>query len=419
MATKQLNILWAINILLPGASRALGLESQVIGGWLMAYRECLRLQAPEVQITLLSPYPGSTPRLLSVDGDNYYVFPERSNSAQRQGWFRTVMEETRPDVIHIHGSESPHALDVLAVANPQRTVLSVQGLVSVISPYYYGGLTFAERLRYASLRDFLRHDLISCQQRRFRRNGEREEQILARVGHVIGRTEWDRAHARALQPGVHYYHCEEALRAEFYTAHWQREHCFPEPTLFVSQASFPLKGVHKLVEALPLVIRRYPNLRVHIAGDNLLATPWLKRTTYGRYLQALVRRLHVETHLTFLGRLSASQMVEQYLGARMFVSPSIIENSSNSVCEAQLLGTPVVASNVGGMMDLVTHRHTGLLYRFEETTQLADYICELLADDDLCRRLSNAERQTALMRHDRTAIAHSLMRIYQEIDKAQ
>jgi glycosyltransferase involved in cell wall biosynthesis len=67
----------------------------------------------------------------------------------------------------------------------------------------------------------------------------------------------------------------------------------------------------------------------------------------------------------------------------------------------------------------VTHRHTGLLYRFEETTQLADYICELLADDDLCRRLSNAERQTALMRHDRTAIAHSLMQIYQEIDKAQ
>jgi glycosyltransferase involved in cell wall biosynthesis len=112
-------------------------------------------------------------------------------------------------------------------------------------------------------------------------------------------------------------------------------------------------------------------------------------------------------------------MVEQYLGARLFVSPSMIENSSNSVCEAQLVGTPVVASLVGGTMDLVTHRHTGLLYRFEETAQLADYICELLGDDDLCCRLSDAERQTALARHDRTAIAHALMQIYEDIHAAQ
>jgi glycosyltransferase involved in cell wall biosynthesis len=108
-------------------------------------------------------------------------------------------------------------------------------------------------------------------------------------------------------------------------------------------------------------------------------------------------------------------MVEQYLRARIFVSPSIIENSSNSVCEAQLLGTPVIASNVGGMMNLIEHRRTGLLYRFEETDLLADYICELLGDDDLCRRLSQAERETAQARHDRTAIARCLTHIYEEI----
>ncbi len=419
MATKSLTVLWAINILLPEAARALGLVPHVIGGWLLAYRESLKQCYPDLRVALLSPYPGSTLRRLSVEGDDYYVFPEQSHSAQRQAWFRTIMEEVHPDLVHIHGSESPHALDVIDVADPQQTVLSIQGLVSVIAPYYYGGLTRTERLRYTSLRDLLRRDLLACQQRRFCRNGAREEQLLSRVGHVVGRTEWDRAHARALQPDVHYHHCEEPLRTEFYTPRWQREQCFPAPTIFVSQAATPLKGFHQLLKALPLVLRRYPDLRVHIAGDNILATPWLKRTSYGRYLRALVRRLHVASHLTFLGRLSAPQMVEQYLGARIFVSPSMIENSSNSVCEAQLVGTPVVASLVGGTMDLVTHRHTGLLYRFEETAQLADYICELLGDDDLCRRLSDAERQTALARHDRTAIAHALMQIYENIHEAQ
>lgn len=412
---KSLNILWAINILLPEASRALGLESQVIGGWLMAYRESLQRYAPELKITLLSPYPGREFRRLEGTADAYYVFPEQSSSEQRQAWFRTLMKEVQPDLVHLHGSEREHALDVLNVADPKRTMLSIQGLTSVIAPYFYGGLTAGERLRSTTLRDLMRRDLYPQQLRRFSRGSFREQEILTRVGNVIGRTEWDRAHARALQPGVRYFHCEEALRSEFYDRSWQREQCFDRPTLFVSQSAFPIKGLHQLLKALPLVLRHYPDLRVHIAGDSLLAAPAWKRTSYGQHLHGLVHSLHLAEHLTFTGRLTAPQMVEQYLGARIFVSPSIIENSSNSVCEAQLLGTPVIASNVGGMMDLIEHRRTGLLYRFEETTLLADYICELLGDDNLCRSLSQAERETALARHDRTAIAHCLTHIYEEI----
>jgi glycosyltransferase involved in cell wall biosynthesis len=416
---KSLNILWATNILLPDAAKALGLVPHVIGGWLTAYREILRQQFPDIAVTLLSPYPGLEFRQLEVAGDQYFVFPEQSNSIQRQQWFRSIMGKVRPDVVHIHGSECAHALDVLTVANPQHTVLSIQGLISVIAPYYYGGLSLCDRVRSTTLRDVLRRDIFPLQYRRFGRNVACEQEILSRVGNVIGRTEWDRAHARSVQPNVHYFHCEEPLRSEFYAPNWQRELCFAQPTLFVSQAAFPIKGLHMLLEALPLVLRRYSNLRLHIAGDSLLATPTLKRTSYGQYLHSLVCRLHLASHLSFLGRLTADQMVEQYLGARIFISPSIIENSSNSVCEAQILGTPVIASDVGGMKDLITHRRTGLLYRFEETALLADYISELLADDRLCCELSAAARDIALKRHNRTIIAARLRSIYEEISGRQ
>ncbi len=415
---KKLNILWIINILLPGASRALGLEERVIGGWLTAYRESLRQYAPQVSVSIVSPGPVAERRTLTVDGDRYDVFPEGSTARERQHIFRTILDEVRPDVVHIHGSESPHSLDLLEVSHPLRTVLSVQGLVSVCADHYYGGISWADRWRHTTLRDVWRHNLWCQGRHRFVVNGRKEQELIARVGNIIGRTEWDRAHCRALHPEARYFHCEEALRAEFYTPRWQRERCFDTPTLFVSQAAFPLKGLHCLLEALPLVLRLHPDLRLHIAGDSLIDAPRYKRTSYGQYLLHTAQRLGVADHLHYLGSLTAPQMVEQYLGARLFVSPSSIENSSNSVCEAQLLGTPVVASNVGGTADLVTHRATGMLYRFEETAMLADYINELLANDALCRRLSEAERATAQRRHDRASVAARLVDIYEAIAQA-
>jgi glycosyltransferase involved in cell wall biosynthesis len=71
------------------------------------------------------------------------------------------------------------------------------------------------------------------------------------------------------------------------------------------------------------------------------------------------------------------------------------------------------------MKDLITHRRTGLLYRFEETALLADYISELLADDRLCCELSAAARDIALKRHNRTIIAARLRSIYEEISGRQ
>jgi glycosyltransferase involved in cell wall biosynthesis len=411
----KMNVLWLINILLPEAAAAFGQEAPVIGGWLTAYRESLRLYAPDLHLTIVSPYLGTELRMQEVQGDRHYAFPERSTSQERTELFRRIIQEVQPNVVHIHGSEYPHSFDFLRLVDPRCAVLSIQGLVSVYTYYYYAGISAGERLRSTTLRDLIRREYYCQLKKVFRDHGRSEQRMIIGVGNVIGRTDWDRAHCQALHPDVRYYHCEEPLRQEFYGAAWDRSRCAATPTLFVSQANYPIKGLHQLLRALPLVLRAYPELQVHVAGDDLSQMPWYKRRSYGAYLRQLIDRYRLRSHVHFLGRLTAEQMREQYLQARIFVSPSSIENSSNSVCEAQLLGTPIVASNVGGMADLIEHRRTGLLYRFEEVEMLAAYICELLSDDDLCRRLSAAERDTAVRRHDRQHIAAQLHQIYTQI----
>ncbi len=69
----------------------------------------------------------------------------------------------------------------------------------------------------------------------------------------------------------------------------------------------------------------------------------------------------------------------------------------------------------GGMMDSVSDGETGFLYRFEETEMLAMLVCRLFGDMDLCRRLSFRGRQASLERHDRSANAEQLKRIYGSI----
>jgi glycosyltransferase involved in cell wall biosynthesis len=108
-------------------------------------------------------------------------------------------------------------------------------------------------------------------------------------------------------------------------------------------------------------------------------------------------------------------MCEQFLKANVYVNPSCIENSPNSVCEAQLLGVPCVASNVGGTDDLITNGVNGYLYRFEEDEILALRIIDFFSDLDNTRRISNNARELALVRHNKINNTKNILSIYNDI----
>ena len=102
------------------------------------------------------------------------------------------------------------------------------------------------------------------------------------------------------------------------------------------------------------------------------------------------------------------------LKSNVYICPSSIENSPNSVAEAQILGIPLIASYTGGTPDMVTHGVSGYLYRFEEVEMLAALVCKVF-DMEECSELSKNEIETASIRHDKGIIISTLKSIYSHI----
>lgn len=157
----------------------------------------------------------------------------------------------------------------------------------------------------------------------------------------------------------------ETLRGVFYRDRWSKYNC-QTYRIFLSQGDYPLKGFHYLLQAMPKILEQFPDAEVYVAGANILkAETWkdvLKLPAYGKYLKKLIREHHLEEKVTMLGRLDAEEMKKQYLSCHVFVCPSALENSPNSVGEAMLLGVPCVAANVGGIHNILTDGGDGFLY---------------------------------------------------------
>lgn len=67
-------------------------------------------------------------------------------------------------------------------------------------------------------------------------------------------------------------------------------------------------------------------------------------------------------NIEFYGQTSTEELIKQLKTCHFFVHPSYIDNSPNSVCEAMILGMPVLSSSVGGVPSLIENKETGFLF---------------------------------------------------------
>ena len=103
-------------------------------------------------------------------------------------------------------------------------------------------------------------------------------------------------------------------------------------------------------------------------------------------------------------------MKKEYLQANVFICPSSVENSPNSLGEAQILGTPCISAYVGGTMDMMKGNEENL-YRFEEVVMLADKICNIFESRD-----SQVDmKEIAMRRHNPDINSRRLYEIYLDI----
>lgn len=127
----------------------------------------------------------------------------------------------------------------------------------------------------------------------------------------------------------------------------------------------PLKGVHYLLEALVLAVTKGADAKLRIVGR-------CAHRAYGEGLRQQVKRLGLEARVTFVDEVPQPDLAEYMARAAVFVLPSTTEGLGRVVIEAMATGTPVIASRVGGLPEIVLDGETGFLVPPGDVAALAD-----------------------------------------------
>lgn len=290
------------------------------------------------------------------------------------------------DLLHLHGSELQ--LPAMTAGLPLPQLLTVQGLVSQYPPYVPQTMSWLKVLWTLA--------------------GYYEQRYLPAIHHFSCRTHWDQTLVRQLSPGCTVYHNWEVIRHEFFGP---RRPAAPvgRPQVLFMGGTQVMKGFREVLAALDLV-RQQVDVRLVIAGQ----------ATAAEVLAAVQRaRLrHVgPADVVCRGLLSAAELVQLFGESQCLLHPSYVDNSPNSVCEAQVAGLPVIAANVGGVRSLIEDEATGLLCTLAPAS-IARQVLRLLGDAALGSRLAQQAATVARLRHDPALIVARTLAIYQGVLQA-
>ncbi|MDJ0754018.1 MAG: glycosyltransferase [Ardenticatenaceae bacterium] len=171
--------------------------------------------------------------------------------------------------------------------------------------------------------------------------------------------------------------------------------CQGKNIMFVGRIE-PLKGIDTLIEAAAILRRRMPDLMEKTCFSIVGGDPWAENPAKEmKRLQALRDELHVSDVVGFLGAKNQNELPKYYAAAEVVVMPSHYESFGLVALEAMAMGTPVIASEVGGLAHLVKDGVTGFHVPSRDPEALADRICCLLSDSVLRNRLGRQAKRYA------------------------
>lgn len=163
-----------------------------------------------------------------------------------------------------------------------------------------------------------------------------------------------------------------------------------ENTVLFVGAIVPEKGLHYLLKAMKIVQEQIPDAEIKIAGGSSL---WYNSPTSNAYYKKVLTLGKRLRNVEFLGILGEEELIKAYREATILVVPSTFENIPNVVLEAMAVGTPVIASGIGGLFEIVKDEKTGVIVPPRDSILLADSIIRLLKDRELRKKLARNAKE--------------------------
>jgi lipopolysaccharide heptosyltransferase II len=170
----------------------------------------------------------------------------------------------------------------------------------------------------------------------------------------------------------------------------------------------PLKGHAYFLQGMARVIRSMPFVRVRVVGD----APAQKKD-YKDSLVLLTRRLGISANVEFMG--NRSDVPQLLLDSDVLVLSTVTQEAFGRVLiEAQAVGVPVVATKVGGVVDVVEHERTGLLVLPRDPEGIAAAVLRLLNDRKLADSMVVEARQRVEKKYTVEQMAQKTIAVYEE-----
>lgn len=409
-----MKVLWSINNILPDIAELFALKHSHAISWVDAMRCELCKDNSCVELVIVCNGDRQIKSLVKKEYKRviYYIMPNVKNCGD---YWKTIISEHNPDIIHIYGTEREHNIPLIENYSKNiPIIISLQGIITEYARHYYGYLPIKDIFINYTFYDIVSRNGIFAKKIAFTNQAKREQQMLHNVKYVEGRSEWDKAISLGINPELKYYSCPRMIRHPFFEYSWDKNN-FEKHSLFVHQGSYPIKGLHFMLDALYIVSKKYPDVKLYISGNNILDRKKIKENGYVKYIRKKIKKYGLENRIEFTGYLDANQMADKLSKMNVCIIPSAIENAPNALAEAMIVGTPCIASYVGGNAEMLNNGELGLLYCYYEPQMLAERIDYMFTNRSKAYEFSENARVYARTKHDSSSLKNKLIGIYQKV----
>lgn len=403
-------------------------------GWIASLQDAFREYAPSISLATAF-LSGEDSGAIVHEGVTYYKIKRRNPAGIRKlmhNWtsgepenydsrIRQIVEDFRPDLIQVFGCETKLASAILSIRDIP-VIVHIQGILNECLPCFFPPGFRPEDMVTASTfinEKILRNGYIHLYED-YRLRAAKEKAYLSGMRYAAGRTLWDKT-AVGKYSSAGYFHIDEVLRPVFYryagealgkdggasrngNSQGKGRICRISSTI----SPVPYKGLDMILRTAALLKKDGRRFRWDVAGisaDSAIVGIFEEKTG--------IRAR--ENGICFPGVVNAAQLADGLLNTDIYVHPSYIENSSNSICEAQIMGIPVAVTDAGGTSTLVRDGVTGRIVGTGDCNAMAEAIACHMDRPEEAQATAKAAAAAAALRHDRRKIVSDLLSAYHTI----
>jgi glycosyltransferase involved in cell wall biosynthesis len=390
------------------------------GGWIESLEREIRSEKEiELGIAFLSKNDSGEK---NVENVKYFPLNSRQNSVMKlisrysvrienQSTNKNIIQlinEFKPDLIHVFGTEGVFASLVVDLKVP--VVIHLQGLITPYLNSFFPSSISAYSLVFNKylLVDNLLGRGIYFHYLQMRKKAIREQYFLSRSKYIVGRTDWDKMISNLYASNANYFFINEVLRPAFYKHH-NLNTPLDRVVIVTTISNTIYKGLDIILKTADLIKK---NLDVKFVWKVIGISEEEKMVKFfEKHLGINSSKVNVE----YCGVLNEDSLVENLKNCSLFIHPSYIDNSPNSICEAQIMGLPVIACNAGGVSSLIEDKETGYLVPTNSPHNIVSLVKEYSISSSKFNLVGKKAKIIAEKRHNKNDIKTATINLYRKL----